>query len=61
MELRATLPCVVGLCAMGSVFMRGETRRRIHIEWGVNSVLVACGHIVNCYWNYFFFTMRLSY
>ena len=34
MELRATLPCLAGLCVMGSVFMRGETRRRIHIEWG---------------------------
>lgn len=40
---------------------RGEARQGIHIERGVKSVLVTCLYVVNCYRNYFFFTMRSLY
>lgn len=61
MEARATLPCVVEVGAIGSIFMEGEARKDVHIEWGAKSVLVTCLYVVNCYRNYFFFTMRLLY
>lgn len=61
MEVRATLPCVVEVGAIGSIFMEGRGRQGIHIERGVKSVLVTCLCVVNCYQNYFFFTMGLLY